>query len=78
MGCSCNTSIVNHYVFCACLQLLKSEVGQTLRKQHQSTVKQVKEALVSSGVPTVDTPSHIIPVKVSSHSFDQLLTLPNH
>lgn len=46
-----------------------------LRKQHQNSVKQVKEALASSGVPTVDTPSHIIPVKVSCVSFDHLLTL---
>jgi len=52
------------YFVCTCLQLLKSEVGQDLRRKHQATVKQVKEALASSGVPTVETPSHIIPVKV--------------
>jgi len=53
-----------NYFICTCLQLLKSEVGQGLRKKHQATVKQVKEALASSGVPIVETPSHIIPVKV--------------
>lgn len=52
------------FFVCTYLQLLKSEVGQGLRKKHQATVKQVKKALASSGVPTVESPSHIIPVKV--------------
>ncbi|KAM9326305.1 5-aminolevulinate synthase, non-specific, mitochondrial [Gastrophryne carolinensis] len=49
----------------ASVQVLKSEEGQALRRQHQRNVKLLRQMLMDAGLPVVHCPSHIIPVRVS-------------
>lgn len=50
------------------IQVLKSEEGRSLRRNHQRNVKLLRQMLMDSGLPVVHCPSHIIPVRVSSCS----------
>ncbi|TDH10352.1 hypothetical protein EPR50_G00074350 [Perca flavescens] len=47
------------------IKVLKSEEGQVLRRQHQRSVKLLRQMLMDSGLPVVHCPSHIIPVRVA-------------
>ncbi|XP_072276516.1 5-aminolevulinate synthase, non-specific, mitochondrial [Pyxicephalus adspersus] len=49
----------------ASVQVLKSEEGQVLRRQHQRNVKLLRQMLMDAGLPVVHCPSHIIPIRVS-------------
>uniref|UniRef100_A0A8C5R6X2 5-aminolevulinate synthase n=1 Tax=Leptobrachium leishanense TaxID=445787 RepID=A0A8C5R6X2_9ANUR len=49
----------------ASVKVLKSEEGQTLRRQHQRNVKLLRQMLMDAGLPVVHCPSHIIPIRVS-------------
>ncbi|XP_068109249.1 5-aminolevulinate synthase, non-specific, mitochondrial [Hyperolius riggenbachi] len=49
----------------ASVQVLKSEEGQALRRQHQRNVKLLRQMLMDAGLPVVHCPSHIIPIRVS-------------
>ncbi|XP_056381031.1 5-aminolevulinate synthase, non-specific, mitochondrial [Hyla sarda] len=49
----------------ASVQLLKSEEGQALRRQHQRNVKLLRQMLMDAGLPVVHCPSHIIPIRVA-------------
>lgn len=46
------------------VQILKSEEGRMLRRQHQENVKYLRQSLMEVGIPVVHCPSHIIPVHV--------------
>lgn len=48
------------------IQVLKSEEGRSLRRNHQRNVKLLRQMLMDSGLPVVHCPSHIIPVRVSA------------
>ena len=47
------------------IQVLKSEEGRQLRRQHQLNVRQLRERLRDAGLPVVPSPSHIVPLHVS-------------
>ncbi|KAM6978070.1 5-aminolevulinate synthase, non-specific, mitochondrial-like [Aplochiton taeniatus] len=47
------------------IQTLKSEEGRVLRLKHQRSVKLLRQMLMDSGLPVVQCPSHIIPVRVA-------------
>ncbi|XP_069822719.1 5-aminolevulinate synthase, non-specific, mitochondrial [Dendropsophus ebraccatus] len=49
----------------ASVQVLKSEEGQALRRQHQRNVKLLRQMLMDAGLPVVHCPSHIIPIRVA-------------
>ncbi|KAG9465937.1 hypothetical protein GDO78_017497 [Eleutherodactylus coqui] len=49
----------------ASVQVLKSEEGQILRRQHQRNVKLLRQMLMDAGLPVVHCPSHIIPIRVA-------------
>lgn len=54
------------------IQVLKSEEGRSLRRNHQRNVKLLRQMLMDSGLPVVHCPSHIIPVRVSASFFSDL------
>jgi 5-aminolevulinate synthase len=47
------------------VQILRSDEGQALRRKHQENVNYLRQQLLHKGLPVEDTPSHIIPIKVS-------------
>lgn len=51
------------------IQVLKSEEGRSLRRNHQRNVKLLRQMLMDSGLPVVHCPSHIIPVRVCACFF---------
>ncbi|XP_071960522.1 5-aminolevulinate synthase, erythroid-specific, mitochondrial-like isoform X2 [Antedon mediterranea] len=58
--------------------ILSSEEGRNLRHKHQSAVKELRNKLISAGLPVVHCPSHIIPIHVgnpqaSTHVANQLI-----
>jgi len=48
----------------AAICLLKSDEGRLLRDRHQRNVAHMRCLLRSANLPTIDCPSHIIPIKV--------------
>lgn len=46
------------------VRVLKSAEGRALRRQHQRSVKLLRQMLMDAGLPVVHCPSHIIPVRV--------------
>lgn len=50
------------------VRVLKSEEGQALRRAHQRNVKHMKQLLMDKGLPVVNCPSHIIPIRVKRFS----------
>lgn len=48
------------------VRVLKSPEGQALRRAHQRNVKHMRQLLMDKGLPVVNCPSHIIPIRVSS------------
>lgn len=47
------------------VRVLKSAEGQALRRAHQRNVKLMRQLLLDAGLPVVNCPSHIIPIRVS-------------
>lgn len=50
------------------VRVLKSPEGQALRRAHQRNVKHMRQLLMDKGLPVVNCPSHIIPIRVSRFS----------
>lgn len=48
----------------ASIEILKSEEGRQLRAEHQKRVATVRQRLKDSGLPVIETPSHIVPIHV--------------
>ncbi|XP_038637596.1 5-aminolevulinate synthase, nonspecific, mitochondrial-like isoform X3 [Scyliorhinus canicula] len=46
------------------VRTLKSEEGQALRRSHQRNVKYMRQLLMDAGLPVINCPSHIIPIRV--------------
>ncbi len=47
------------------VRVLKNPEGQALRRAHQRNVKHMRQLLLDAGLPVVNCPSHIIPIRVS-------------
>jgi 5-aminolevulinate synthase len=47
------------------VQILRSDEGQALRRKHQQNVNYLRQQLLDKGLPVENTPSHIIPIRVS-------------
>ncbi|XP_018424631.1 PREDICTED: 5-aminolevulinate synthase, erythroid-specific, mitochondrial, partial [Nanorana parkeri] len=61
------------------VRVLKSEEGQALRRAHQRNVKHMRQLLMDAGLPVINCPSHIIPIRVGNAAVntricDMLLT----
>lgn len=50
------------------VRILKSAEGQVLRRAHQRNVKHMRQLLMDKGLPVVNCPSHIIPIRVKTMS----------
>lgn len=50
------------------VRVLKSKEGQALRRAHQRNVKHMRQLLMDKGLPVVNCPSHIIPIRVKRFS----------
>uniref|UniRef100_A0A673AV44 5-aminolevulinate synthase n=1 Tax=Sphaeramia orbicularis TaxID=375764 RepID=A0A673AV44_9TELE len=48
------------------VRVLKSPEGQNLRRAHQRNVKHMRQLLMDKGLPVVNCPSHIIPIRVGN------------
>ncbi|KAM4563247.1 5-aminolevulinate synthase, erythroid-specific, mitochondrial-like isoform 1-T1 [Odontesthes bonariensis] len=48
------------------VRVLKSPEGQGLRRSHQRNVKHMRQLLMDKGLPVVNCPSHIIPIRVGN------------
>ncbi|XP_029291605.1 5-aminolevulinate synthase, erythroid-specific, mitochondrial isoform X2 [Cottoperca gobio] len=48
------------------VRVLKSPEGQVLRRSHQRNVKHMRQLLMDKGLPVVNCPSHIIPIRVGN------------
>ncbi|XP_031142185.1 5-aminolevulinate synthase, erythroid-specific, mitochondrial [Sander lucioperca] len=48
------------------VRILKSPEGQVLRRAHQRNVKHMRQLLMDKGLPVVNCPSHIIPIRVGN------------
>nr|KAF6473105.1 5'-aminolevulinate synthase 1 [Rousettus aegyptiacus] len=64
------------------VRVLKSAEGRALRRQHQRSVKLLRQMLMDAGLPVVHCPSHIIPVRVADAAkntevCDQLMSRHN-
>ncbi|XP_067880220.1 5-aminolevulinate synthase, non-specific, mitochondrial-like isoform X2 [Heterodontus francisci] len=46
------------------VRILKSEEGQVLRRSHQRNVRYMRQLLMDAGLPVINCPSHIIPIRV--------------
>lgn len=47
------------------VRVLSSPEGQALRRAHQRNVKHMRQLLLDAGLPVINCPSHIIPIRVS-------------
>ncbi|XP_041129749.1 5-aminolevulinate synthase, erythroid-specific, mitochondrial-like isoform X2 [Polyodon spathula] len=48
------------------VRVLKSQEGRDLRRAHQRNVKHMRQLLLDAGLPVINCPSHIIPIRVSN------------
>ncbi|TRY82341.1 hypothetical protein DNTS_000065, partial [Danionella cerebrum] len=48
------------------VRVLKSAEGQALRRSHQRNVKHMRQLLMDAGLPVINCPSHIIPIRVGN------------
>lgn len=46
------------------VRVLGSQEGQLLRRAHQRNVKLMRQLLMDAGLPVINCPSHIIPIRV--------------
>ena len=54
------------------VQILKSEEGRALRVRHQESVAKLRNGLKAAGLPVVSSPSHIIPLHVSTCTLKRI------
>ncbi|PIO39646.1 hypothetical protein AB205_0102320 [Aquarana catesbeiana] len=52
------------------VRVLKSEEGQALRRAHQRNVKHMRQLLMDAGLPVINCPSHIIPIRVGNAAMN--------
>lgn len=52
------------------VRVLKSEEGQALRRAHQRNVKHMRQLLMDAGLPVINCPSHIIPIRVGNAAIN--------
>ncbi|KAM8933966.1 5-aminolevulinate synthase, erythroid-specific, mitochondrial isoform 2-T2 [Pelodytes ibericus] len=52
------------------VRVLKSEEGQLLRRAHQRNVKHMRQLLMDAGLPVINCPSHIIPIRVGNAALN--------
>ncbi|XP_053329566.1 5-aminolevulinate synthase, erythroid-specific, mitochondrial [Spea bombifrons] len=52
------------------VRVLKSEEGQSLRRAHQRNVKHMRQLLMDAGLPVINCPSHIIPIRVGNAALN--------
>lgn len=57
------------------VRVLKSPEGQVLRRAHQRNVKHMRQLLMDKGLPVVNCPSHIIPIRVTRFTFVALMLM---
>uniref|UniRef100_H2SGC7 5-aminolevulinate synthase n=1 Tax=Takifugu rubripes TaxID=31033 RepID=H2SGC7_TAKRU len=55
------------------VRVLKSPEGQALRRAHQRNVKHMRQLLMDKGLPVVNCPSHIIPIRVGNAEMNTTL-----
>ncbi|KAM9474758.1 5-aminolevulinate synthase, erythroid-specific, mitochondrial isoform 2-T2 [Clarias gariepinus] len=48
------------------VRVLMSSEGQALRRSHQRNVKHMRQLLLDAGLPVINCPSHIIPIRVGN------------
>ncbi|MBN3323603.1 HEM0 protein, partial [Atractosteus spatula] len=48
------------------VRVLKGPEGQALRRAHQRNVKHMRQLLMDAGLPVINCPSHIIPIRVGN------------
>ncbi|XP_056129009.1 5-aminolevulinate synthase, erythroid-specific, mitochondrial isoform X2 [Lampris incognitus] len=48
------------------VRVLRSPEGQQLRRAHQRNVKHMRQLLMDKGLPVINCPSHIIPIRVGN------------
>ncbi|XP_031421878.1 5-aminolevulinate synthase, erythroid-specific, mitochondrial isoform X2 [Clupea harengus] len=48
------------------VRVLRSPEGQLLRRAHQRNVKHMRQLLMDAGLPVINCPSHIIPIRVGN------------
>ncbi|XP_066500367.1 5-aminolevulinate synthase, erythroid-specific, mitochondrial isoform X2 [Hoplias malabaricus] len=48
------------------VRVLRSPEGQALRRAHQRNVKHMRQLLLDAGLPVINCPSHIIPIRVGN------------
>ncbi|XP_060788053.1 5-aminolevulinate synthase, erythroid-specific, mitochondrial isoform X2 [Neoarius graeffei] len=48
------------------VRVLMSSEGQALRRAHQRNVKHMRQLLLDAGLPVINCPSHIIPIRVGN------------
>ncbi|MBN3306660.1 HEM0 protein, partial [Amia calva] len=48
------------------VRVLKGSEGQALRRAHQRNVKHMRQLLLDAGLPVINCPSHIIPIRVGN------------
>jgi len=56
------------------VRVLRSTEGQGLRRAHQRNVKHMRQLLLDNGLPVINCPSHIIPIKVGWGDDDDAKT----
>ncbi|XP_075434515.1 5-aminolevulinate synthase, erythroid-specific, mitochondrial [Ascaphus truei] len=52
------------------VRVLKGEEGQALRRAHQRNVKHMRQLLLDAGLPVINCPSHIIPIRVGDAALN--------
>ncbi|XP_029463148.1 5-aminolevulinate synthase, erythroid-specific, mitochondrial [Rhinatrema bivittatum] len=52
------------------VRVLKGEEGQALRRAHQRNVRHMRQLLVDAGLPVINCPSHIIPVRIGDAALN--------
>ncbi|MEE6527866.1 hypothetical protein FKM82_029572, partial [Ascaphus truei] len=52
------------------VRVLKGEEGQALRRAHQRNVRHMRQLLLDAGLPVINCPSHIIPIRVGDAALN--------
>ncbi|CAL8259738.1 unnamed protein product [Gadus morhua 'NCC'] len=55
------------------VRVLRSPEGQALRRTHQRHVKHMRQLLLDNGLPVINCPSHIIPIKVGDAELNTMM-----
>jgi 5-aminolevulinate synthase len=63
-----NQIFSRHFFSLKTVRILRTEEGRQLRELHQFNVRYLRRKLMEAGISVEHTPSHIIPVFVSSNN----------